>query len=138
MSVLETIAKHWNEVRERAKTQLTPSERQRQLKREDDLRSRKLERAIGEWRIWLIAGWMGLMGSMTVPSAVSTKPLIVLTALGFMAFGFYKRYFPSEPPPEELPSEPQTPRAGGGAQPLQDEAAATGIFERRKDRSISQ
>ena len=101
---------------ERIKPHLTPSERQRQLKREDDLRSRKLERAIGEWRIWLIAGWMGLMGSMTVPSAVSTKPLIVLTALGFMAFGFYKRYFPTEPPPEEPPSEAE-PRPSADATP---------------------
>jgi hypothetical protein len=135
-SIFETIAKHWNEARERVKLHLTPSERQRQLKREDDLRSRKLERAIGEWRVWVIGGGIGLTMSMGVPSAVSTKPLIVLTALAFMAFGFYKRYFPTEPPPEELPSKPQTPRAGGGTQPLEDEAAAAGISGGRKDRSI--
>jgi hypothetical protein len=116
MSFLETIAQHWNEVRERVKPYLTPSDRQRQLKREDDLRSRKLERAIGEWRIWVISGGIGLMMSMGVPSAVSTKPLIVLTALGFMAFGFYKRYFPTEPPPEEPPSEAE-PRPSADATP---------------------
>jgi hypothetical protein len=136
MGVLETIAQHWNEVRERVKTHLTPSERQRQLKREDDLRSRKLERAIGEWRIWLIAGWIGLMGSMTVPSAVSTKPLMVLTALGFIAFAFYKRYFPSEPPLDELPSEAEPRQSAGSTPSPDDDATAASAAERRKQRLI--
>ncbi|MDF2763347.1 MAG: hypothetical protein K0S81_341 [Rhodospirillales bacterium] len=133
MLPFDKLADRWNQLHERIKPYLTPSERQRQLKREDDLRSRKFEHAIGEWRIWLIAGWMGLMGSMTVPSGVTTKPLIVLTALGFIAFGFYKRYFPSEPPPEELP--PERPPVPAPSEPIRDDTAADqAAAERRKKR----
>ena len=119
---------------ERIKPHLTPSERQRQLKREDDLRSRKIERAIGEWRIWVIGGGIGLMMSMGVPSAVSTKPLIVLTALGFMAFKFYKRYFPTEPPPEERPAEAEPRPSPDSTPPVDDDATLARVAERRKER----
>ena len=119
---------------ERIKPHLTPSPRQRQLKREDDLRSRKFERAIGEWRIWVISGGIGLMMSMGVPSAVSTKPLIVLTALGFMAFGFYKRYFPTEPPPEESPAEAEPRPSPDATPPVDDDATVPRVAERRKQR----
>ena len=117
---------------ERLKPHLTPSELQRQLKREDDLRSRKFEHAIGEWRIWLIAGWMGLIGSMSVPSAVTTKPLIVLTALGFIAFAFYKRHFPSEPPPEEPASEAEPRPSPDATPPVDDDATVARVAERGK------
>jgi hypothetical protein len=63
---------------------------------------------------------MGLIGSMSVPNGVTTKPMIVLTALAFMGFGFYKRYFPSEPPAEELSSEPRP--SADATPPLEHEA----------------
>jgi hypothetical protein len=78
-------------------------------------------------------GSVMLFGTGRIPNAAEGKPVFVLFALGVIAFGFYKRYFPSEPPPNELPREqPPTPAR---PEPMRDEAAAAqAAAERRKKR----
>jgi hypothetical protein len=74
-----------------------------------------------------------LFGTGRIPNAAAGKPVFVLFALGIIAFGFYKRYFPSEPPPHELP--PEQPPAPAPPEPMRDEtAAAQAAAERRKKR----
>ena len=78
-------------------------------------------------------GCVALIGTGTIPDAVEGKPVLALFALGIVAFGFYKRYFPSEPPLDELP--PEQPPAPAPPEPMRDEtAAAQAAAERRKKR----
>ncbi len=139
MSPLEKIAKTRNELLARLRPHLKPSERQRQIKQDDDLRSRAFERRFGEWRIWVIAGGIALPGSLGVPNSVTTKPLIVLTALGFISYGIYKRYFPSEPPSDEpSPADiEQLPTAPVAISAQDEEAAARASAERYKKRLMA-
>jgi hypothetical protein len=130
---VELIVRRWKETRARVEPYLTPSERQRQLKREDDHRALRRAHEFGQWRLLVLMGSVMLFGTGGIPNALAGKPLFVLFALGIIAFGFYKRYFPSEPPPHELP--PEQPPAPARPEPMRDEAAAAqAAAERRKKR----
>lgn len=143
MLSLSKIAKTRDELLTRIRPHLTPSERQRQLKHEDDLRVRQFIKStvqrIGEWRFALICGWLGFLGSAGMPSSFELKPLFVLFALGIIAFGFYKRYFPSEPPSDEPPAADieQPPTAPVAISAQDDEAAARASAERYKKRLMA-
>ncbi len=113
MSLLEKIAKTRDELHARLQPYLKPSERQRQLKQEDDLRERRLIQTIGEWRIFLICGWVALIGTGSIPGSVEAKPFFVLFALAVMGFGIYLRYFPRVPP-EDAPTQSGGEAASGG------------------------
>ena len=131
MRAVELITRRWKEARARVEPYLTPSERQRQLKREDDHRALRRAHEFGQWRLLVLMGSVMLFGTGGIPNALAGKPLFVLFALGVIAFGFYKRHFPSEPPPEELP--PEAPRSPASPEPIRDEAeTAQAAAERRK------
>ena len=122
MLPLDKIVKTRDELLARLEPHLKPSERQRQLREQDDLRVRQFIKStvqrIGEWRFALICGWLGFLGSVGMPSSFELKPLVVLFAVAAMGFGIYKRYFPT------VPREDAPAQSGGGGAPSGSGAAS--------------
>jgi hypothetical protein len=70
-----------------------PTARQRLIRRETERRQRRFIRLIGEGRLY----WaVGLLVMYQASEEIRNYPVLVLVPLAIIAYGIYKKYFPTE------------------------------------------
>jgi hypothetical protein len=90
-----------------------PTARQRQIRRETERRQRRFIRLIGEGRLY----WaVGLLVKYQVSEEIREYPILVLVPLAIIAYGVYKKYFPTESLYHGAPDSEERPDAKGETQ----------------------